>query len=361
MHIALLVDRVRAEEKLILQALEGRSGLSFEVIYHQDLVLRPEDAEPWSRFDVVFDRSVSHSRALVALECFESLGIPTVNSAGVSRLCGDKVATSAALSRAGVPQPRYRVATHPEAALQAMEELGFPVVMKPAVGSWGRLLARLQDRDAAEAVLEHKATLGGPQHGIFYIQEHVEKPGRDLRVFVVDGRPICAIERYSEHWITNTARGGRAAVRVVDEPLAILSRAAARAVGGGMLAVDLFESERGLLVNEINATMEFRNSIEPTGVDIPARMVDHVIDVARRHAERAPEPNVELPSSEDVEPSSEDLIAASRSGAVALDLSTLGAPETVEPETVEPSADTLTVGLEGFTQSAELAGVLVSC
>ena len=279
MRVGLLVDRVRAEEKLLISELQSRPEIQLELIYHQDLILDPDAVDHWCRFDVIFDRSVSHSRALAALSFFESLGIATVGTSATTRLCGDKVATSLALSRAGVPQPRYRVASHPEAALAAMEALGFPVVMKPATGSWGRLLARIHDRDAAEALLEHKATLGGPQHGIFYIQEHVSKPGRDLRVFVVGGRALCAIERASEHWITNTARGARASVRLVDGPLGVLSRAAARAVGGGMVAVDIFESDHGLLVNEVNATMEFRNSIAPTGVDIPARMVDHVLAV----------------------------------------------------------------------------------
>lgn len=277
MRVGMLVDRIRAEEKLLIRELETRSEMEFELIYHQDLIFDPEDSERWRRFDAIFDRSVSHSRALAALSFFESLGVTTINSASVTRLCGDKVATSLALSRAGVPQPRYRVASHPETALAAMSELGFPVVMKPAVGSWGRLLARVGDRDAAEAILEHKATLGGPQHGIFYIQEHVDKPGRDLRAFVVGGRTLCAIERSSEHWITNTARGARASAHPVDEHLGVLCRAAARAVGGGMVAVDVFESERGLLVNEVNSTMEFRNSIAPTGVDIAARMIDFVI------------------------------------------------------------------------------------
>ena len=295
MRIGMLVDRIRAEEKLLIRELERRSDVEFELIYHQDLIFRPEDMERWRGLDVVFDRSVSHSRALTALSFFESLGVATVNSSAVTRRCGDKVETSLALSRAGVPQPRYRVAAHAESALTAMSELGFPVVLKPAVGSWGRLLARVGDRDAAEAILEHKATLGGPQHGIFYIQEHVEKPGRDLRAFVVGGRTLCAIERSSEHWITNTARGARASVRPVDEDLGVLCRAAARAMGGGMVAVDVFESDRGLLVNEVNSTMEFRNSIEPTGVDIPARMIDYVIATAQGAID-AEEANELLPS-----------------------------------------------------------------
>jgi [lysine-biosynthesis-protein LysW]--L-2-aminoadipate ligase len=159
-------------------------------------------------------------------------------------------------------------------------------VMKPAVGSWGRLLARVNDRDAAEALLEHKVTLGSFHHGAFYIQEFVRKPGRDIRTFVVGDETICAIYRGSPHWITNTARGAVASNCPVTDELHELSQAAAKAVGGGVVAIDLFESDRGLLVNEVNYTMEFRNSIDTTGVDIPARIVDYVIDVGQRERER---------------------------------------------------------------------------
>src|ERR671928_189178 len=144
------------------------------------------------------------------------------------------------------------------------------------------LLARLNDRHAAEAVLEHRETLGSPQHAVFYVQEHVDKPDRDIRAFVVGDETICAIYRHSRHWITNTARGGRAENCPVTPELDALCRAAARAVGGGVLAVDLLESSHGLLVSEVNDTMEFRNSIDTTGVNIPARIVDHVLEVARQ-------------------------------------------------------------------------------
>jgi [lysine-biosynthesis-protein LysW]---L-2-aminoadipate ligase len=181
-----------------------------------------------------------------------------------------------------VPSPRTILAFTPESALEAIEQIGYPVVMKPAVGSWGRLLARINDRDAAEAILEHKVTLGSFHHGAFYIQEYIKKPGRDIRSFVVGDETICAIYRDSPHWITNTARGGQASNCPVTPEIDALSRAAARAVGGGVVAVDLLESERGLLINEVNYTMEFRNSIDTTGVNIPSRIIDYVISVGEQ-------------------------------------------------------------------------------
>lgn len=279
MHIGILCDRIRVEEKLLFQEFDRRR-VSYERIDLRDAVF-DLSALAYRRFDAVLDRSVSHSHALAALRILEANGVACINRAAVVEACGDKLSTSLALSRQGVPTPRVEVAFSPESALVAIERIGYPVVLKPVVGSWGRLMARVNDRDAAEALLEHKATLGAYNHSVFYIQEYIEKPGRDIRSFVVGDQTIAAIVRTSEHWITNTARGGRAANYPVGEEVHALSQAAARAVGGGILAVDLFEAPDGaLLVNEVNHTMEFRNSIEPTGVDIPARIVEYAVSVA---------------------------------------------------------------------------------
>ena len=228
--------------------------------------------------DVILERSINHSRALHALRLFESQGVACVNASAVAATCGDKLLTSVALQEHGVPQPEVRVAFTPESALAAIEEMGYPVVLKPAVGSWGRLLAKVNDRDAAEALLEHKTVLGSYHHSIFYIQRFVEKPGRDIRAFVIGDTCVAAIYRTSPHWITNTARGGRATACPVTDELAAIALSGARAVGGGIVALDLFETGDGLVVNEINYTMEFKNSIAPTGVDIPALIVDFVLD-----------------------------------------------------------------------------------
>jgi [lysine-biosynthesis-protein LysW]--L-2-aminoadipate ligase len=155
-------------------------------------------------------------------------------------------------------------------------------VIKPVIGSWGRLLAKVNDRDAAEALLEHKAVLGSFQHSVFYIQEFIKKPGRDIRVIVVGNRVITAIFRRSEHWITNTARGGQGELCPLTPELEMISLRAAQAVGGGVLAVDLIEHpQRGLLVNEINHTMEFHTAQPVTGVDIADEIVSYVTQVAK--------------------------------------------------------------------------------
>jgi [lysine-biosynthesis-protein LysW]--L-2-aminoadipate ligase len=284
--VGVLLSRVRVEEKLLLAELERRG---VEIVRFDDREFWLDLAAPnpaMLRCDVVLERCINHLRALYTLRVLNDWDVPTVNSYEVANICGDKLLTSTALERTGIPTPRTLIAFTPESALAACEEIGYPVVMKPAVGSWGRLLARVNDRDAAEALLEHKVTLGSFHHGAFYIQEFVRKPGRDIRTFVVGDETICAIYRDSPHWITNTARGASASNCPVSNELHALSQAAAKAVGGGVVAIDLFESDRGLLVNEVNYTMEFRNSIDTTGVDIPARIVDFVMAVGQEERNR---------------------------------------------------------------------------
>ena len=294
MRVGILFSRIRLEEKLIIQALDAR-GVNYAMIDVREAVFDLNDPSPWRQYDVILERCVSHSRAHAALQILGSWGIPCVNNAHVAQVCGSKLETSLALASAGVPMPQVKIATTEEAALNAIEEMGYPVVLKPAVGSWGRLLAKVNDREAAEAILEHKSTLGTYQHSIFYIQEYIAKPDRDIRSFVVGDETICAITRHSAHWITNTARGGSAENCPIIPELDRLSRAAAQAVGGGVVAVDLLEDANGrLLVNEVNYTMEFRNSIQPTGVDIPGRIIEYTLQVGERghHASMSTVPSV---------------------------------------------------------------------
>jgi [lysine-biosynthesis-protein LysW]--L-2-aminoadipate ligase len=280
MKIGFLHSILRMEEKYLLNEFRNRQGVLVEKIDDRqqffDLHTNSFD------YDIIVERCVNHSRALHALKIFNDHGIPTVNTAQVAEVCGSKFLTTQALVKAAVPTPECYLAFTAESALHAMDRLGYPCVIKPTTGSWGRLISKVNDRDAAEAILEHKQILGSYHHSIFYIQEYVEKQGRDIRSFVTGDQCIAAIYRSSDHWITNTARGGKTMNCPVTTELHEISIQAAEAVGGGVLALDLFETDKGYLVNEVNYTMEFRNSIDVTGVNIPAKVVDYVLEVGRK-------------------------------------------------------------------------------
>jgi [lysine-biosynthesis-protein LysW]--L-2-aminoadipate ligase len=277
-RIGFLYTRLRVEEKYLLKELEQIPDVEVVRILDGercfDITQKPADV------DVLFVRSLSYTRGLYISCIFEAHDIPAVNASLVAERCGDKYITSQILTQQGIPTPRVAMAFDADSALQAVEAMGYPCVMKPVVGSWGRLLAKIESRDMAQAIIEHKAALG-IHHQIYYVQEYIEKPGQDIRAFVIGNEPICAIYRASENWITNTARGGAASNCPVTDEMADLCRRSAQAMGGGMLALDLFETEDGLTVNEINHTMEFRNSIDTTGVNIPQKMAEYVAQVGR--------------------------------------------------------------------------------
>ncbi|MHA0033478.1 lysine biosynthesis protein LysX [Deinococcus sp. PESE-13] len=283
--LAVLYDRVRPDEKMLFAALDDL-GVPYDKVYTPQLTVTFDDEGrarvPWK---VAIERCVSQSRGHAVTRALEGFGVRVINPSHVIELCGDKLATNSRLAAAGLPTPRTGVAFDGESALGLIEELGYPVVLKPTVGSWGRMVSRLNDRDAAEAVIEHKEVLGGPQHSVFYVQELIHKPGRDIRAFVVGGQCIGAIYRTSEHWITNTARGAKASNCEVTPAIADLAQRAAAAVDGQIVAIDLVEDPArqndwdGLVIIEINHTMEFKNSVSTTGVNIPRLMGEYAVSL----------------------------------------------------------------------------------
>ncbi len=276
-RIAMLYSRIRMEEKMLFEEAQRR-GIELQRIDSRHLVMALNQEYD---FDVLLERDIYHSRALYALNLFQGSAVKTVNTYEVAMTCGDKAATTKALIDAKVPTPSVKIAFTRDTALRAMEEMGYPIVLKPVVGSLGRLLAKINDREAAEAILEHKEYLGSYYHSIYYIQKFIEKPGRDIRAFFIDDETICAIYRISEHWITNTARGAQSQLCPVTPEINDLCTRSAQAVGGGILAIDLMESTDGLVVNEINYTIEFRNCVLPTNVNIPGRIIDYAIKVGK--------------------------------------------------------------------------------
>lgn len=288
MKIGILYSRKRVEEKMITAAFDARD-VAWERVDPRAVSFEIGGEGALGVYDAVLVRCLSYTNAYYLSRRLESLDVPAISPHKTVLTCGDKYLTSAALVEAGIPSPRTKLAMSPEAALDAIEAMGYPVVLKPLAGSWGRLLARVNDRDAAEALLEHKATLGGYQHNVVYIQEYVDKPGRDIRTMVVGGADesphvIYAIYRQSEHWITNTARGGVPLVCPMTDEIEHWSREAAKAVGGGIVSVDLLETQDGkILVNEVNHAPEFHGASKAVDVDIAGAVVEYVVEVAEKH------------------------------------------------------------------------------
>lgn len=283
--IAFLHTILRKEEKLLLNEFQKYPDIEIRRINVKTEKFNLRSKE-FTELDLAFERSVSYSQGLHAAQILENYGIATINSAEIIQTCGDKLLTSLALEKYNLPQPEVYLTHSAESAIEISEMLEYPVVYKPLVGSWGRLLAKINDREAAEAILEHKMTLGNYQHSAIYIQKYIEKQGGDIRAFVIGDQCVAAIHRKSEHWITNTSRGGKAENCPVSEDLGELAVKAARAVNKKntphLLAIDIMETSEGYVIIEVNATMEFKNSIETTGVNIPQLVCENIIENARR-------------------------------------------------------------------------------
>ena len=283
LSIGVLMSHVRAEEKQLLAALAQRGAepirmLDRSLAFELTDPLRPQP-QP---LDLVLDRAMAHGRAAVAMQCFSACGVRCVNSARASNIADDKVATSLTLAMAGVPSIRTYAAFDVEAALKVLEtQVGYPAVIKPITGSWGRLLAKVNTPEAARSVMEHKKALGSFQHGVFYIQQYIEKPGRDLRIFVVNGEVIAGSYRTAEHWVTNVARGAISRPCPITPEIAEIATAATGAIGLELAGVDLVETPDGLQVIEVNTGVEFKGLIKTTDVDIAGVVADYVVQVAR--------------------------------------------------------------------------------
>jgi [lysine-biosynthesis-protein LysW]--L-2-aminoadipate ligase len=280
--IGLLYDMIRWEEKALIKAANDK-GIHITPIDTDNIFLSIKtDGNP-DFGDIILQRCVSYYRALHLTAILQGKGKLVINPLNVALTCGNKLLTTLALTKAKVPTPKTVVAFSSESALNALDTVGYPAVLKPVTGSWGRLVALLNDKESAEAIMEDRSYMF-PLYQIFYIQAKVNRPPRDIRSVVVGDKVIAAIYRYSApgQWKTNTALGGKAVACPITSELEEVSLRAAKAVGGGVLGIDCMESPEGLLVHEINNSVEFKNTVPTTGVDIQGLIIDYAVNLAKR-------------------------------------------------------------------------------
>lgn len=287
-RMGVLVSFLRQEEKLILSAARAR-GMDVIPIFDRELALNvsaPTAAESGIDIDVLLDRSVVHSRAGYTLFAMDRWGIPTLNSSQAVSVCDDKARASMVLEAAGIPSPRTFVTYSVESALQACEALGYPAVMKPVTGSWGRLISRVNGPEQARAIISQKSEHGSFHHEIYYVQEFIEKPGRDIRAYVIGDQVVAASYRTSEHWITNAARGAVSLPCPITPEIEELALRSCEVVGARLAGVDLIETNEGLKVIEINTGGEFKGLMTTTDRDIAGEIVEEAARLAREGLER---------------------------------------------------------------------------
>ncbi len=282
-QIGLVYDQLRPDERLIIDAAK-RNSVDLMLLDTNQVALEVTGGNDGVDLaDVFLQRCISYFRSIHVTATLESRGRPVVNSYEAASTCGNKLLASIELSRAKIPTPRTFVAFTQESALKALEKLGYPAVLKPVVGSWGRLVALMKDEDSAMSIIEAREYMH-PIQQVYYIQEMIKRPERDIRCYVIGDRAVAAIYRHAPagDWRTNTARGGIAESLPISPELEELSVRAAQAVGGGAFGVDLMETESGLVVHEVNHTTEFKNSVRVTGIDIPKLLLEYTEGQAKR-------------------------------------------------------------------------------
>ena len=279
----MLYDQIRPDERLIIDAAK-RDGMDLTLYDTNQLVFEVTGDDGGIELaDVFLQRCVSYFRSIHVTALLESRGRPVVNAFKAASICGNKLLASITLSRAKIPTPRTFLTFTEESSLEALHELGYPAVLKPVVGSWGRLVAQLSDDDSARSIIESREYMH-PIQQVFYIQERIKRPDRDIRCYVIGDQAVAAIYRHAAQgdWRTNTARGGVAESCPITPELAELSVKAAEVMGGGAFGVDLMETESGLVVHEVNHTTEFKNTVRVTGVDIPKLILEYTILQAKQ-------------------------------------------------------------------------------
>lgn len=281
--LIILYDNIRWEEKALYEAAKSK-GIPVNNLDCRAVSVSLNEQAYRYKDKVIIQRCVSYFRSLHSTAVLEGLGSIVVNPLQTATTCGNKLFTHMRLLNAGVKTPKAVSAFSEESAIAAIEEVGYPAVIKPVVGSWGRLVALLRDRDAAKAVIEDRMHMF-PLYHVFYLEEFVKRPPRDIRAIVIDNAVVAAIYRYSVEgdWKTNMALGGRAERCPISNQLEDVCLKAAHAVGGKIIGVDLMESEEdGLIVHEVNNTTEFKNTVKVTGIDIPQLMVDYLSDMGNK-------------------------------------------------------------------------------
>ena len=282
--ICIVYDRVRWEEKELFEKAT-KLGHSAKLIDGKTISVSTHDGNISNGFgDIVLQRCVSHYRGLYLTACLEFLGKKVINSHAVAEVCGNKLLTSLCLSKFKIPTPKTHFGFGPEIAADIATKLGYPVVLKPIVGSWGRMVMPVKDRDVMESMIEMREEMPNPLSKIYYIQDYVERPPRDIRTIVVGDQVVTAIYRYSAEgeWRTNIARGGKAELCPVTNELEDICIDASNAVGGGVLGVDLMEDKKeGLLVHEVNNTVEFKGASSVSTKDIATEIINYAAKMAK--------------------------------------------------------------------------------
>lgn len=282
MRLGIAYDLLRWEENDIINEARNRQ-IKITPIYLKDFSVSVDGG--WSLdADAIIQRGVSHSRAYTSTILFETRSLFVVNPSRVLEVCENKLYTTAILTRNNIPTPKTGIAYNRDEAVKLAEKIGYPVVIKPIGGSWGRMVAKAEDEDSLKSLLEYQEYSNTMFKNVFYIQEYIRKPNRDIRIFVIGDEVPVGIYRINEkNWKTNTALGARAEPLKIDDKLIDLSLKVKESIGGLFLGIDIFEDPlRGYLVDEVNGVPEYKNTVRVTGFNVSGKLLEKIVEATKR-------------------------------------------------------------------------------
>ena len=282
--ICIVFDRLRSEEKM-LQKEATALGHDTSMIDAKLIQINTNSKKSdFDLGDVVLQRCISYFRGLHFTACLNFLDVPVVNEFDVANNCGNKMFMTLLLKKHNVPTPKTYFSFSKEGAQEIIDDVGFPIVIKPVIGSWGRGVMLVKDRDTLDAIFEIRQFSDGPHDRLYYFQELINRPPRDIRVISVGNRAIAAMYRKSDGGFkTNIALGAEPELCKITNEMEDLVAKTSKAMGGGILGVDLMEDEkRGLLVHEVNNTVEFKGLVTVAEKNIPKEMIEFVLNSIRK-------------------------------------------------------------------------------
>lgn len=282
--VCIVFDRLRAEEKMLQKEASelGHDALMLDAKITQ--INTDSKKEDYNLGDVVLERCVSYFRGLHFTASLEFMDIPVLNKFEVANICGNKMFMTLLLKKNDIPTPKTYFSFSSESAAENLEKVGFPLVIKPVIGSWGRGVMPLKDKDTMEAVFEIRDITDSPHDRIYYLQELINRPPRDIRIITVGDEPIAAMYRKSSGGFkTNIALGADPELCEITKEMEDMAVKASKAMGGGILGIDMMEDdERGLVVHEVNNTVEFKGLSRVAQRNIPKEMVEYALNYIRK-------------------------------------------------------------------------------
>ncbi len=282
--VCIVFDRLRTEEKMLQKEAVnlGHNAVMLDAKITQ--INTDSKREDFDFGDVVLERCVSYFRGLHFTASLEFMDIPVLNKFDVANICGNKMFMTLLLKKNNIPTPKTYFSFSSESAAKNLEKVGYPLVIKPVIGSWGRGVMPIKDRDTMDAVFEIRDITDSPHDRIYYLQELIKRPPRDIRVITIGDEPIAAMYRKSSGGFkTNIALGADPEICEITKEMEDIATKASKAMGGGILGIDMMEDEkRGLVVHEVNNTVEFKGLAKVAQRNIPKEMIEFALNYVRK-------------------------------------------------------------------------------